>query len=79
MIENVNNFIRSCENTLARYNVAKTDVERTAILSRETVRGIQFAIDFCNSLDHEWMTECELKHAVRLTYFRGANRPAFTA
>lgn len=79
MIENVNNFIRSCENTLARYNVAKTDVERTAILSRETVRGIQFAIDFCNSLDHEWMTERELKHAVRLTYFRGANRPAFTA
>ena len=79
MIENVNNFIRSCENTIARYNAAKTDVERVAILSRETVRGIQFAIDFCNSLDHEWMTDRELKHAIRLTYFRGANRPVFVA
>lgn len=79
MIENVNNFIRSCENTIARYNAAKTDVERVAILSRETVRGIQFAIDFCNSLDREWMTERELKHAVRLTYFRGANCPVFNA
>ena len=79
MIENVKNFIYTCENTLARYNAAKTDAERYAVLSRETVRGIQFAIDFCNGLDHECMTERELKHAIRLTYFRGANRPVFVA
>ena len=79
MIKNVKNFIYTCENTLARYNKANTDAERFAVLSRETVRGIQFAIDFCNSLDHEWMTESELKHAVRLTYFRGVNCPEFAA
>lgn len=77
MIKNVNNFISVCENTLARYSAAKTDSERAAVLSRETVRGIHFAIDFCKSLDHEWMTESELKHAIRLTHFRGVNCPAF--
>ena len=79
MIENVKNFIYTCENTLARYNAAKTDAERSAVLSRETVRGIQFAIDFCKSLDHEWMAERELKHAIRCTYYRGVNRPVFAA
>lgn len=79
MIENVKNFIWSCENQLARYNAAKTNLERLGALSGNTVRGIQFAIDFCNSLDHEWMTERELKHAIRLTYFRGSNQPVFVA
>ena len=79
MNENVKNFIYTCESTLARFNSAQTDAERSAILSRETVRGIQFAIDFCNSLDHEWMTERELNHAIRCTYYRGVSRPVFTA
>ena len=79
MIENVKNFIYTCESTLTRYNSAKTDAERSEILSRETVRGIQFAIDFCNSLDHEWMTERELNHAIRCTYYRGDSRPVFAA
>ena len=79
MIENIKNFIYVCENTLARYNAAETDAERSAVLSRQTARGIQFAIDFCNSLDHEWMTERELNHAIRCTYYRGDSRPVFAA
>lgn len=31
------NFIASCESTLKRYNAAKTDAERRAVLDRQTV------------------------------------------
>ena len=63
MIENVKNFIYTCESTLARYNSAKTDAERSAILSRETVRGIQFAIDFCNSLV-DYVFDLSIRHII---------------
>lgn len=77
MIENVKNFISVCESTLSRYNEAKTDLERRSVLCYQTVRGIGFAIEFCKNLDHEVMTERELKHADRLTRFRGPVCPAF--
>ena len=77
MINNTANFIFTCRNTLNRCASAKTETERMAVLSRQTVKGLQFAIDFCNGLDHEEMTERELSHAIRCTYYRGVNRPVF--
>lgn len=71
------NFIISCENTLARYEAANSDVEKRGILDRQTVQGIKLAIDFCKSIDTEYMTEAQLSHAIRLTMFRGRTCPVF--
>lgn len=71
------NFVATCESTLARVETAETETARQAILSRQTVQGIKWAIEFVNGLSTEYMTERELNHAIRLTYYRGANRPVF--
>lgn len=68
------NFIADCEATLKRSAAAKSDAERRAVLDRQTVQGLWWAIDFVSK-----MSDRELKHAVRLTYFRGAVRPVFHA
>ena len=73
------NFIASCESTLKRYNAAKTDAERRAVLDRQTVQGLWWAIGFVRKLQTAYMSERELKHAIRLTHFRGAVCPAFNA
>lgn len=70
-------FIISCENTLARYEAANSDAEKRGILDRQTLRGIKFAIDFCKSIETEYMTEAQLSHAIRLTMFRGSTCPVF--
>lgn len=77
MIENVILFKETCKNQLARYMAATTDETRRAVLGRDTVKGLMWAIDFCNGLTHEVMTEEEFKHAMRLTMFRGSECPAF--
>ena len=73
----VNNFIMVCESTLKRYAAASTEPEKHAILDTDTAQGLNWAIDFVKSLDHSVMTEAELKHAVRLTKFRGKVQPEF--
>lgn len=73
------NFAADCNNTLKRYNAAQTDAERRAVLDRQTVQGLWWAIDFVSKLCTPCMSDRELKHAVRLTYFRGAVRPVFHA
>ena len=64
-------FIATCKNTLKRYLEAGTPAKRAAVLSGETVQGIKQAISFVKALDHELLTDEELKHAIRLTRFRG--------
>ena len=71
------NFIFSCENTLARYAAATSEGVKRAILDRQTLQGIKWAIDFCKSLDTDYMTEAQLSHAIRLTIFRGQSCPVF--
>ena len=71
------NFIFSCENTLARYAAATSDATKRGILDRQTLQGIKWAIDFCKSLDTDYMTEAQLSHAIRLTMFRGRTCPVF--
>lgn len=71
------NFIASCESTLARVENAEDAATRSAILSRQTVHGIKCAIEFVNGLGTDFMTDGELKHAIRCTYYRGAGRPVF--
>ena len=44
------NFIASCESTLKRYNAAKTDAERRAVLDRQTVQGLWWAIGFVSKI-----------------------------
>lgn len=73
------NFITSCEATLSRAAAASSDAERRVVLDRQTVQGLWWAIDFVSKLCTPCMSERELKHAIRLTYFRGAVRPAFQA
>lgn len=73
------NFIASCECTLQRYNAAKTDAERRAVLDRQTVQGLWWAIKFVCQLQTAYMSEKELKHAIRLTHFRGTVCPEFKA
>ena len=68
------NFAADCNNTLKRYNAAQTDVER-----RQTVQGLWWAIKFVCQLQTACMSEKELKHAIRLTHFRGTVCPAFNA
>lgn len=71
------NFIYTCENTLARYSKATSELAKRAILNRQTVQGIKWAIDFCQSLDTDYMTNAQLAHANRLTMFRGQTCPVF--
>ena len=73
------NFISACESTLKRYSDAQTDAERRAVLDRQTVQGLWWAIKFVSQLHTSFMSEKELKHAIRLTHFRGAVCPAFPA
>lgn len=73
------NFIASCESTLKRYNAAKTDAERRAVLDRQTVQGLWWAIGFVSKISAACMNEKELQHAIRLTRFRGTVCPAFQA
>lgn len=44
------NFIASCQNTLKRYSAAKSDAERRAVLDRQTVQGLWWAIGFVSVL-----------------------------
>jgi hypothetical protein len=71
------NFIMVCESTLKRYAAASTELEKRAALDTDTVQGLHWAIDFVQSIGRDVMTEAELKHAVRLTKFRGQRRPEF--
>lgn len=73
------NFVSTCEATLRRYSAAQTDAERRAILDRQTVQGLCWAIGFVRQLQTACMSDKELKHAIRLTHFRGAVCPAFPA
>lgn len=47
--------------------------------SRQTVQGLWWAIKFVSQLQTACMSEKELKHAIRLTHFRGTVCPAFQA
>lgn len=73
------NFVSTCEATLRQYSAAQTDAERRAILDRQTVQGLWWAIGFVRKLQTAYMSERELKHAIRLTYFRGSVCPTFPA
>lgn len=73
------NFIASCQNTLKRYSAAKSDAERRAVLDRQTVQGLWWALKFVCQLQTAYMSEKELQHAIRLTHFRGAVCPTFNA
>ena len=44
---------------------------------RQTEKGIAWAIEFLNSLTCEILSDRELKHAIRLSYFRGNTCPVF--
>lgn len=71
------NFIHSCEAELERWANADSELKKRAILDRDTPQGLRWAIDFCKSIKADFMTEAELKHAIRLTTFRGRNCPQF--
>lgn len=72
MLNNTANYIWMCENML-------DSMQAGTFHGRETERGTRWAIEFVKSLDHDMMTERELSHAVRLTYFRGNVKPRFAA
>ena len=44
---------------------------------RQTERGIAWAIEFLESLTCDVLSDSELNHAIRLSYFRGNTRPVF--
>ena len=73
------NFIADCNNTLQRHALAPTDAKRWAVLNGNTVQGLWWAIKFVSQLQTAYMSEKELKHAIRLTHFRGAVCPEFKA
>ena len=73
------NFIADCNNTLKRHALAPTDAKRLAVLNGNTVQGLWWAIKFVSQLQTAYMSEKELKHAIRLTHFRGAVCPEFKA
>lgn len=73
------NFVADCNNTLARYYAAQTDTERRAVLDRQTVEGLWWAIKFVSKLCTPCMSDRELKHVIRLTHFRGSVCPEFKA
>ena len=72
------NFAADCNNTLKRYYAAQTDTERRAVLDRQTVDGLWWAIKFVSKLQTPYMSNKELQHAIRLTHFRGTECPAFS-
>ena len=45
--------------------------------ARQTEQGIAWAVEFLNSLTCEILSERELNHAIRLSYFRGNTCPVF--
>lgn len=49
------------------------------VLDRQTVQGLCWALKFVCRLQTAYMSEKELKHAIRLTHFRGTVCPAFQA
>lgn len=51
------NFVADCNNTLARYYAAQTDTERRAVLDRQTVDGLWWAIKFVSKLCTPCMSE----------------------
>jgi len=71
------NFISVVESTLRRAEAAKTDIERMGILDRQTIKGLKWSLEFVKSLKKDVLTDKELKHADRLTYFRGSTPPQF--
>lgn len=71
------NFIFLCERTLENAAKAETELEKRGILDRQTVQGIKWAIEFVNSLNVVRMSEKQLHHAIRLTYFRGRVCPEY--
>lgn len=73
------NFVADCNSTLKRYYAAQTDTERRAVLDRQTVQGLCWALKFVCQLQTAYMSEKELKHAIRLTHFRGSVCPEFKA
>ena len=72
MIEHVKNYVWVCQGMLE-------SMEAGMFHGRETMQGVKWAIKFVSSLDHDVMTEKELNHAIRLTYFRGQVCPKFSA
>ena len=64
------NFAADCNNALKRYNAAQTDAERRAVLDRQTVQGLWWAIKFVSQLQTPYKSAKELQHAIRLTHFR---------
>lgn len=77
MIENTLNFIFTCECQIERVAKAQTQAQKRAALGRNTEKGLRWAIEFCQSLGDKTMTEKEMKHALRLTTFRGESCPQF--
>lgn len=55
------------------------EAERRAVLDRQTVQGLWWAIGFVSKIPAACMSEKELNHAIRLTRFRGAVCPVFQA
>lgn len=76
-INNVFNFIRYAQSTLRRAEEAQTEEARRAVLDRQTIRGLNWSLEFVRSLGTDWMNESQLKHACRLTEFRGSTPPNF--
>lgn len=48
-------------------------------MTSQTVQGLWWAIKFVSQLQTACMSEKELKHAIRLTHFRGTVCPVFQA
>lgn len=71
------NFIYVCECELERAANATTPAQLRGVLNGDTVQGIKWAIEFVKGLSTDYMTEKELKHATRLTRFRGYECPKF--
>lgn len=44
---------------------------------RQTERGTAWALEFLESLTCEVLSDRELNHAIRLSYFRGLKCPAY--
>ena len=76
-IDRTEYFILACKGELRRCASASSEEMKRAILDGDTVQGLNWAIDFVQSIGRSVMTEAELKHAVRLTKFRGQRRPEF--
>lgn len=70
MIENKYNFLYMCRRDLGRM-ISGT------YFGRETRQGVLWAIEFVKGLDHDVMTDVEIKHAVRCTTYRGSKKPVF--